>query len=218
MEIFILIESLFYFCYYSYLKGDIESCQMYYDFLKDEFKKSGKKDSLTQIQLEDLKKIRTAINTGNVSHSIWLTDVQDSTLRSVQEPAQGIKEDEVVRKVHYDALNDLRLILGASEDFYLYNLEHPCDPYGRLDMLYQDEKTAYPVEVKRKEGTHSLIGQIMKYTLAIKLKLHYKHYETVQPVTICSGYDNFVLFELKKMGVVTLAYCINKGKLNLSLC
>lgn len=189
---------------------------MYYDFLKDEFKKSGNRNSLTKIQLEDLKIIRNALVSGNASHSIWLGEVQDNASMNAQEPAQGIKEAEVVRKVHYDARDDLRHLVGAGEGFHLYNLEHPCTPYGRVDMLYQDHKVAYPVEVKRGDGTHALIGQIMKYTLAIKLKLHYKFYERVKPVTICTGYDSFVLSELKKMGVMTLRYEFTKDRLALA--
>lgn len=213
-----MIETLFYYCYYAYLKGNLEECKMYYSFLKEEYKKSGNKKSLTKLQLEELKNIRDSLKAGTLATSKWLQEVQDAAPEASQEPSQGIKEAEVVRKVHFDAHEDLRRIMGADKSFHLYNLEHPCDPYGRVDMLYQDKKTAYPVEVKRKEGTHALIGQIMKYSLAVKLKLHYKFYETVQPITICSGYDKFVLSELKKMGVKALRYSIKKDSLSLSLC
>lgn len=210
-----MIETLFYSCYYSYLHGNLNDTRMYYDFLKEEFKKSGSSRSLSKTQLEQLKEIRQALSSGTINPKEWVKEVQNAAPSGDDVSTKSIKEVEVTRKVHFDALSDLRSLIGGSDDFHLFNLEHPCDPYGRVDMLYHDKDTAYPVEVKRGEGTHALIGQIMKYELAIRLKLHYKLYSKVQPVTICASYDGFVLSELRKIKVKPLLYKIKNDLLSL---
>ncbi|MBD3260558.1 MAG: hypothetical protein GF334_02600 [Candidatus Altiarchaeales archaeon] len=125
------------------------------------------------------------------------------TPQDKRDRAQGTQAD-LVRKIHYEGLEGLNKILGERVD--LYNLEHPCPPYGAVDMVYMGSETAYPLEVKKDHGGHDLIGQIMKYDLFFKMRLHLEHYRYVQAVTICKTYDGFALRELKKMGVQTLKY------------
>jgi hypothetical protein len=73
----------------------------------------------------------------------------------------------------------------------------------------------YPLEIKKDQGKHDLIGQINKYRLHFQFLFHYKFFEKVEPVTICSCYDNYALQELKQNKVRTLIYTISGDKFNL---
>jgi hypothetical protein len=208
-----MIQALFYKSYYAYLIGDKENASLYYTLLKEEFKLSGKSDSLKYFQLTALKKIKEALTSNNIVSSNWLSE---PVTISTEEQDRAIDlEKDVVKRIHLEGFNKLREILKSNDKFYLYNLEHPCLNYGKVDMIYMDTNIAYPIEVKRGIGKHDLIGQIMKYSLALKLRLHYSFYEEVKPVTICCGYKDYVVQELKKLGVMTLIYEISNNSLTL---
>jgi hypothetical protein len=205
-----LIETLFYHTYYSYLLGDIEKTQMYFAMLKDEFRARADRTALTTYQLQELKKIRTALHTGTIATDQWVTEVQSP---ETKEKEDAPKQNDLVKRLHEDAVGSLRSYVGSNESFEIYNVEHPCGPHGRVDMVYRDSETMYPVEIKRNEGQHDLIGQIAKYDLYFKMHLHLKMYKRVQPVTICRGYNSHVLSELKRMCVETLRYAIVNKRL-----
>jgi len=207
------IEHLFYWSYYGYLKGNLQESTLYYKLLKEEFKEFGKKDSLSHDQLCLLKKIKNSIESGDVAKNQWLTEVPKSDTHEPQN--DQVNQVELVRIIDLKGSIKLRDILGGGSDTTLYNIEHPCPPYGAVDMVYKDSTTIYPLEVKKDQGRHDIIGQIMKYDLHFKLLLHYKMYKKVQPVTICGYYDQYTLGELKKLGVVTVGYKLKKGDLTL---
>lgn len=206
-----MIVSLFHQCYYSYLRGDLDNTKMFFTFLREEFKKRKDKNVLDKHQLNLLKKVKKALDLGTIATKDWAsTDIPDTTL--------SIKMDknhkEIVNAI-YDSTRKLGEILSRSnEEFYLYSIEHPCPPYGRADMLYMDNTYAYPVEVKPGLGNHEIIGQIFKYDLYCRFQLHKRFYSDVIPITICGGYNKFVLGELKKMGVVTLIHRFSNNKMN----
>jgi hypothetical protein len=64
-----MLESLFFRCYWAYLRGQFQECSVLYEILKEEFKHTGHKDSLSDSQLTELKKIREALKTGKKSVS-----------------------------------------------------------------------------------------------------------------------------------------------------
>jgi len=183
---------------------------MYYDFLRDEYKRTGKVDSLSLSQYKSLKEIRQALATGTLPGKQWVETKPAPT----SSESNGVRQDEVVRRIHTESLRDLCSALG--QELRLQNLEHPCPPYGRVDMLYMSSDTAFPLEVKVKTGQHDIIGQILKYELYMKLRLHYHLYDRVRPVTVCAAYDPHVLHELKANGVETLVYSDMAGKLKVS--
>lgn len=199
-----MIEPLFFFCYYAYLLGDLKKAQMYYSVIREEYKAYGRRDSLKDYQLCELKKIKEAITTGNISRNKWL----DENPAGPPRLEIKIKQAELVKRIHTEGLEQLKDILD--DDVYLYNIEHPCGPYGAVDMVYMGENTIYPLEVKRARGEHDLIGQISKYDLHHRLQLHYKHYEHVRSVTVCNSYDPFTIQELRTMGVLPLNYSLSK--------
>jgi len=204
-----LIDTIYHLCLYAYLRGERSKASMYFDLLKDEFKHSGRRDSLSEGQYRTLKDVRHALETGSVPNKVWADDVGQAP--SPPGSPNAKQQGELVRRLHTECLGDLRAALG--QDVYLQNIEHPCPPYGAVDMLYMSDNTAYPVEVKRKTGEHDIIGQILKYALHMRLRLHYHLYDRVRPVTICSGYDPHVLRELKANGVETLVYSEADGKM-----
>lgn len=196
-----MIDTIYHLCLYAYLKGDRKDASLYFDLLRDEFRHAGAKDSLSKEQYMTLRDIRQALSTGSVRPREWVADGEEAPSGA---SGTDTKQDDLVRRIHMEGAGDLRKILG--EDVRLQNLEHPCPPYGRIDMLYMSDSTAYPVEVKRKAGEHDLIGQILKYSLYMNLRLHYHLYNRVRPVTICAGYTPYALQELKSNGVETLVY------------
>jgi hypothetical protein len=197
-----IIETLYFYTYYAYLLGHLKDASMYYSLLKDEFKEAGWQDSLENHQFLELKRIKHAINTGDIAQA---TGIETPMVLGPQvESPSNTAQKELVREIYLQGAEQLNTIL--KDDVYLYNIEHPCGEYGNVDMVYRGNDTVYPVEVKKDQGKHDLIGQINKYSLFHRLQLHLKCYKFVRPVTICQSYLPYVLKELKKYGVLTLGY------------
>ena len=198
-----VIETLYFYTYYAYLLGNLKDAGMYYSLLKDEFKESGRPDSLESYQFLELKRIKHALDTGDIAQA---SGIECPVLSGPQAGApSSTVQKELIKEVYLQGTEQLKGILDE-RNLYLYNIEHPCGEFGYVDMAYRGEDTAYPVEVKKDQGKHDLIGQINKYTLFYRLQLHLKHYNFVKPVTICQSYLPYVQKELKKYGVLTLIY------------
>lgn len=208
-----MVEALYFQTYYAYLKGNLSDARMFFEFMVDEFKIKKNPKALTKKQLLQLKEIKSAIKNGKVKNSAWVTE-ENKTVSNKNDP--DIKQTELVKKIHFEGIETLRKVLD-SDSLELHNIEHPCDKFGAVDMVYRDQDTFYPVEVKRHEGKHDLIGQIAKYTLYFKLGLHLKLYSDVQPVTICNNYNPHTLTELKRMSVITLKYDLRNDKIKMGL-
>lgn len=205
-----MLETLYYSCYHSFLTGDQQKTHIYYNLLKEEFRKKGTKESLKPSHLVELKKIKNALNTGFSAMMTWDQDHFEGP-SAPQLPAP-FSQDFLIR--HID--KNVHLLAELLKDnLYLYNLEHPCESYGNVDMVYMGASTVYPVEVKKDQGQHDLIGQIYKYDLYHKLRLRYKMYDAVQSVTICQSYDAYTLSHLKRLGIKTLLYTLDGEKLQL---
>lgn len=198
-----MVETLFFKTYHAFLLGNLSDTKMFFEFLQEEFKLRKDPHALSNKQLIELKTIRSAIQTGKIETQEWITEAP--TVPTSTGDAPDIKQTELTRKIHYQGFMSLQELLRAP-GLELYNLEHPCGVYGAVDMVYRNEKVIFPVEVKRYEGKHDLIGQISKYTLHFKLNLHLKHYEEVQPVTICNSYNQHTLNELKKLKIIPIKY------------
>jgi len=202
-----MIEMIYYMCHRAYLLGDRRQASLCFDLLKEEIRQGAQKDALSRRQLLVLREIRDALQTGFLGGRSW---VEEGDLPPEGAEKPDGKQDDLVRRIHKEAIGDIEGAVGQS--LRLENLEHPCPPYGRADMLYMSQDTAYPVEVKRGDGGHDLIGQILKYGLYMRLKLNYHLYECVRPVTICAGYSPHVLNELKAGSVETLVHSELQGR------
>lgn len=210
-----MIVTLFHRCYYSYLKGNLEQARIFMDFLRDEFKNKGKKEDLNEHQLRLLKKVRDAIQGKYISDSIWSGELKDPPKYTKNKETE--KRHSVLVKMIHDQIDDLKRMIGEnSKEFRLENIEHPCPPYGRIDMLYKDEVFVYPIEVKPSRGDHDIVGQILKYEKYCRLNLHMRLWEDVKPATICRGYSDFAYQELKRRGIKTLVYQPLKNGISLA--
>ena len=207
-----MINTLYFKTYYSFLKGNLPETEMYYSFLKDEFRKRKDPNVLKPYQLYELKRVREAIRTGNLPRGSWIDDT--SLQGPPTQPVAELHQDDLVWKIHQN-FRQLKELL-QDENLYLYDLEHNCEPYGACDMVYMGKNTVYPVEVKKDRGDHALIGQISKYELYFKFQLHLRHYERVHPITICSSYDRFTLANLKQFRILTLVYKQTEDSLTIS--
>ena len=206
-----LTESLYFSCYYAYLLGNLKDAGMYYDLIKEEFKEKGRTDSLEKHQFIELKKIKNSLASGDIAQTVGL-DAPIEYGPQMEEPATIIQKD-LVKEIYYQGTDQLKSILN--ENIYLHNIEAFCGKYGAVDMVYKSKDTIYPVEVKKDQGKHDLIGQINKYTLFHKLNLHLKYYKFVRPITICQSYLPYVLKELKQLQVLTLVY--RRGEMGLKI-
>jgi hypothetical protein len=200
-----MITALYFRTYYSYLLGDLEKTRMFYGILREEFKARKNIDALDRYQLTELKKIRAALDSGTVTTKAWINDGIVSDVRSTDEI---IKQTVLVKKIHHEAFDSLKKCLSSDDSLYLYNIEHPCGRYGRVDMVYKDTDVIYPTEIKPSEGQHDILGQIRKYELHFSILLNLRHFKRVQPVTICNSYNKHTLVELKRMSVMTLKYSL----------
>jgi len=203
-----MIEALFFKAYYAYLDGNLKDTDMYLSFLRQECKLHPGENKLNEHYIPTFKNLITATKTGLLPQRSWSTDKipMDS-----MGPKTKLSQVDIVKGLHKQCFSSIKDLLKAHSTLYLHNIEHPCPPYGAVDMLYQDQVTCYPLEVKKDRGEHDLIGQIMKYDLYCKKKLHLKHYYRVQPVTVCGSYDKFTLGQLKQLGVITIKYIEKNG-------
>ena len=206
-----MIESLYFGCYYAYLRGDMEQAQIYYSILKEDFNIAEFKTALNSRQLLELKKIKDALRSGNISKNKWLDEPDASGTPAG--PVAAIRQDALVKQIHFQGIEQLKNIL--QDDVYLYNVEHPCGEFGNVDMVYMGKETIYPVEVKKDQGKHDLIGQLNKYDLHHKFFLHYKMYSRVQSIAICGSYEPYTLKELKQLNFKTILYSIQDNTLHL---
>lgn len=200
-----MVETLFFFCHQAYLLGDLEKTRDYYEMLKEEFREKGDPEALRRDQLLELKKIRNALQTGSIHRATWI----DEPPVSIPSESTDFSEKTMVSHIHKHCFKKLAELL--QDDIYLYNLEHPCPPYGKVDMVYMGKETFYPVEVKAGMAQHAILGQVFKYDLYCKLRLNLKQYRNVQAVTICNGYKDFVLSELKRAEVIPLLIQYTSG-------
>lgn len=207
-----MVESLYFQTYKAFLLGDLTNAKMYFEFLVEEFRNKKNPKALSNNQLIVLKTIRSALQSGMIEKQQWVSESSIPLYNPQETP--NINQVELVRRIHFGGLKRLAELLQAP-DLELYNIEHPCGAYGAVDMVYKSKDTVYPVEVKRHEGKHDLIGQIGKYDLHFKLNLSLKHYESVQPVTLCNSYNPHTLAELKRLSVITLRYNITDDSIKI---
>lgn len=207
-----MVEALYFNTLYSFLRGDLESTRMYFDFLKEESKIKNIKNILEMYQLRKLKEIRQAIDSGIIAAKKFIE--QEFHAEEKFESDVTLKQTDVVKRIHEDALEDLKEFT-KDPSISLYNIEHPCSEYGKVDMVYMGDSICYPLEVKIREGRHDLIGQIDKYTKHFLFQLHYKHYKDVCGVTVCRSYEGHVLDELKRADVLPLKYYFIGKKLRI---
>lgn len=187
---------------------------MYYQFLKEEFLERHGKHNLTLEQLKTLKTIREAIRTGRIPENLTWSDTSEiqNNLPLGQKYEDG--QNKLIKETYLE-LNQLENLLNSGGKLRLEAIEYPCENFGTVDALFMDNETAYPMEFKTARAEDGLLNQILRYDRFFRFKLHLGLYQEVQPVTLCAGYQNFVLGELKKRNIITLKYGRENGRLKL---
>jgi len=205
-------ETLFFGLNFSFIMSKIDEAKIYLEILREEQEKlSSLFYQLDPSYQERLIKIayfldNNIINTRLEStdedrkyHNIEIDDDEDITL-----------EKDIVKKLCISGV--FKKYLG--DEFELLNLEHTTE-YGKVDILGQAGDIIYPIEVKLKRGTHSIISQIEKYIKHFWKKLGLKLWKNVNGVIIAKNYERFVLEELNKLNIIPFTYYIKDQKIDL---
>jgi hypothetical protein len=201
-----VVESLYYQTYNSVLLGDIASARMYLAFLREEYE-------LDEAQFEILKEGRRLEHLTELGNAIDNNSVLSKSLKDVPGKTVSIspndeptyhKQDDLVRAILLSQV-DLALCLNAESDFYCSCTEVDTR-FGRVDLVAQDSKTIFPIEVKKNGAYHDVVGQIDKYIIHFKLGLINKMYERVVGIVIANTFDDYVLQELHNFGALAMKY------------
>jgi RecB family endonuclease NucS len=204
-----IIEELYYKLYSAVLLGNIDNSRMYLDLLRDEYATCEKDfEILNNGRFDHLQQLSIAVEKGLTVKNFNYTDDNVDTVN--KDDDKFITEKELVIRICQG--DELKKLLKASDDFYIYNLEHPVK-YGKIDIVAQDNLTTYIIETKKSHARYSVISQIEKYLLEFKLKLNLKHYDKVIGIVIANGYIGNVAKELVKIGVIPVKYTIKKDNL-----
>jgi RecB family endonuclease NucS len=208
-----VIEELYYKLYNAVLLGNINDSRIYLDLLRDEYATCEKDfEILNDGRFDHLQQLSIAVEQGlTIKNFNYKDDYVDTTNK---DDDQFITEKELVVRICKG--NELKKLLKASDNFYIYNMEHPTR-YGKIDIVAQDNLTTYIIETKKSHAHYSVISQIDKYLLDVKLKLNLKHYTKVIGIVIANGYIGNVTQELVKLGVIPVKYMIMNDDLKLSL-
>jgi RecB family endonuclease NucS len=206
-----IVEELYYKLYNAVLLGNIDDSRTYLGLLREEYATCEKDfEILNNGKFDHLQQLSIAVEQGlTVKNFNYKDDNVDTTNKDED---QFITEKELVIRICKG--NELKKLLKASDNFYIYNLEHPTK-YGKIDIVAQDNLTTYIIETKKSHARYSVISQIDKYLLDFKLKLNLKHYTKVIGIVIANGYIGNVTNELVKLGVMPVKYTIKKDNLRL---
>lgn len=117
-------------------------------------------------------------------------------------------EKLLIKKEQFDKLNN---ILNMNMKIVSNQFEVDC---GKVDILAQDDRLLYIIELKKDIADHKIIGQLIKYSTHFQKRLIYNLYDYVEIITIAGDYNEFTYRELKKMNVVLLTYSYINNEIN----
>jgi RecB family endonuclease NucS len=212
-----VIETLFYKLNNSVLLGESDNANMYLAMLRDEY---GKDESAFSVLKQDdrwdrLLRLGYIVDNNISVNNFEFTDDTNNVEQSDRIIEEQFEEEKsLVKVVCYNYLESLRIILGASDNFHLYNFEHPTI-YGFIDVVAQDNDTMYIIEFKKSDARYAVIGQISKYMLCFNLLLINKMWRRVVGVVIANSYIGHVSKELVKLGVIPIKYTYKNSILKL---
>ncbi len=206
-----VVETLYYKLYNAVLLGESQDAKMYLHFLRDEYEEDPQSfDPLLNdgrfIHLKQLSNIvETNLIVKNTNYTANISDVQSAS----KDENQADTEPELIRHIFANPVNfaNLKKELNVSDSFYVYNIQQPT-LFGRIDVLAMDNETAFAIELKKSEARYSVISQIDKYVLDLKLKFCLKMYKNVVGVVIANGYVDQVVKELVKSDVIPIKYTL----------
>lgn len=206
-----IVETLYYKLYNSVLLGESNEAKMYLELLREEYTNNSESFLIFENdeRFDHLKQLGNLVDNGllirNSNYNLNTSTVQTANT----DDNQAETEIELIKIIFSieDNLQKLRKCLNTSEKFCVANIQHPT-LFGRIDVLAIDGDTVYAIEIKKSEARYSVISQIEKYVLDLKLKLILKVWKKVVGVVIANGYVNQVVKELVKSDVIAIKYSL----------
>ncbi len=91
------------------------------------------------------------------------------------------------------------------EEVKIVGTEVSCDSRHRIeykcDVVAESDKNFYPIELKIRQATHSVVSQCSKYCWYFYRKLRYGRYKEIQGITIANGMDAWSINELRRENI-----------------
>jgi RecB family endonuclease NucS len=207
------VEVLYYFLNNAVLLGESNDAKMYLEMLRHEFSRDESSFSILEDRFSHLIQLGHAVDNNLVIRNFdYKDDTKDVEAVETDDDKMITEHDLVINLIKNS--NILKKVLHASDDFHIYNIEHPTR-FGRVDLVARDKSTMYLIECKKKEARYSVISQIDKYILDFKLKLILKMWTRIVGVVIANGFLNHVIRELVKLDVIPIKYTFKHDKLKL---
>ena len=207
------IEVMYYKLYNSVLLCKVKEAKLYLEMLRNEYENNPEVfDVLKKNERwQHLVQLGKEIDEGLIINKIEIPP--DEKIVAIGDEKRTRYEKELVDEICKNQ-NIMRGVLKASNNFYLLNREHST-LFGKVDLVGEDGKTRYVIEVKKGIAKHDVVSQIDKYMIDFKLKLILKIYNKVVGVVIANGFTDYVLKELQKMNVVLIKYTYNDNILKM---
>lgn len=206
-----IVDALYYRLYNAILLGESQDAKLNLELLREEYLQNSDNFSLLQEddRFDNLRQLANLVDNGLVVRNINYSSNTSETQTAEKDDKQAETEVELIKLIFTNEKNlrNLRDCLNVSESFRLENIQHPTK-FGRIDVLAFENETVYAIEIKKSEARYSVISQIEKYVLDLKLKLILKMWKRVVGVVIANGYVDQVVKELVKSGVVAIKYTL----------
>ena len=208
------VETLYYWLYNAVLLGNSENAKMYLEILRDEYTIDDSQfvELVNDGRFNHLKQLAYIVDNGLVVKNFNYNENSDKTEIANKDENQVDTEFELVKIIfkNQQNLKNLKVILGVSDEFYIYDVEHPTR-FGRVDIVAKDGSTVYLIETKKSDARYSVIAQIDKYILHFRLNLAIKMWKDIIGVVIANGFLDQVTRELVKLGVIPIKYTFDDG-------
>lgn len=209
-----IVEALYYKLYNATLLGESDNAKLYLELLREEFELDAQSFLILQSdnRFEHLKQLGNLVDNNlivrNTNYVVNTSDVETAE----KDDKQADTEVELIKLIFANEENfsNLKKCLNTSDNFQLSNIQHPT-LFGKIDVLAFDNDIAYPIEIKKSEARYSVISQIEKYVLDLRLKLILKMWKYVKGVVIANGYVSQVVKELVKSDIVPIKYTLENG-------
>jgi len=158
------------------------------------FNPSAVKDGLKQIQIKRLKELTEELfenGAKKIEQQILIkpeTNVYDLPFESEKLFKDHIQQNSIVLQNALETnVKITHRELDVGQDY-------------RIDLLAENVKTAFAIEVKMIKTNHSVVSQCDKYCFYLYRKLRYDRFKSVQGVVIAPGFDEWSINELRRKG------------------
>lgn len=206
-----VVETLYYKLYNAILLGESQDAKMYLHFLREEYEEDSESFIILENdgRFEHLKQLSNIVESNLiVKNTNYIANTSD--VRSVsKDENQAETEPELIKYIFANSENFDRLKkeLNVSDSFHVCNIQQPTR-FGKIDVLAMEHDTVFAIELKKSDARYSVISQIDKYVLDLKLKLCLKLYKNVVGIVIANGYIDQVVKELVKSDVIPIKYTL----------